>query len=50
MAGHTTISDVRQLKELEDENAKLNKLLVEAELDGVALNDLRPRMYGPPRC
>jgi putative transposase len=34
------VSDVRRLKALEDENAKLKKLLAEAMLDASALREL----------
>lgn len=34
------VSDARKLKALEDENAKLKKLLAEAMLDNAALKDL----------
>src|SRR5690349_22558068 len=35
-----TVSEARRLKELEQENAKLKRLLAEAELDKAALKDL----------
>ena len=34
------MSEARRLKALEDENAKLKRLLAEAMLDNVALKDL----------
>ena len=34
------ISDAKRLRELEQENAKLKKLLAEAELDKAALKEL----------
>ena len=34
-----TVSEARRLKELEQENAKLKRLLAEAELDKAALKD-----------
>ena len=34
------LSDVRRLKQLEDENAKLKRLLADAMLDNVVLKDL----------
>ena len=34
------VSEVRRLKALEDENAKLKRLLADAMLDNVALKDL----------
>jgi len=41
--GGMTVSEVRRLKELEQENAKLKRLLAEAELDKAALKDLLHR-------
>ena len=38
-------SDVRRLKELEAENAKLKKLLAEAHLDNAALKDVVSRKW-----
>jgi len=38
-----TVSEARRLKELEQENAKLKRLLAEAELDKAALKDLLHR-------
>lgn len=38
--GGMDVSDARRLKVLEDENAKLKKLLAEAMLDVVMLKDL----------
>ena len=40
-----TVSDVRRLKELEQENTRLKKLLAEAELDKAALKDLLSRKW-----
>ena len=40
-----TVSEVRRLKELEAENAKLKRLLAEAELDKAALKDLLGRKW-----
>ena len=40
-----TVSEVRRLKELEAENAKLKKLLAESELDKAALKDLLNRKW-----
>jgi len=40
-----TVSEVRRLRELEAENAKLKKLLAEAELDKSALKDLLSRKW-----
>jgi len=40
-----TVSEARRLKELESENAKLKKLLAEAELDKSALKDLLNRKW-----
>lgn len=38
--GGLDVSEARRLKALEDENAKLKRLLAEAMLDNVALKDL----------
>ena len=38
--GGLEVSDAKRLKALEDENAKLKKLLAEAMLDNAALKDL----------
>lgn len=42
------VSEAKRLKALEDENAKLKKLLAEQMLDMAAMRELRQRMYGPP--
>ncbi|SEH26020.1 putative transposase [Rhizobium sp. NFR12] len=47
--GGMDVSDARKLKALEDENAKLKKLLAEAMLDNAILKDVASKMYGPPR-
>jgi len=41
--GGMTVSEARRLRELEAENARLKKLLAEAELDKAALKDLLNR-------
>ena len=40
-----TVSEARRLKELEEENVKLKRLLAEAELDKAALKDLLHRKW-----
>lgn len=40
-----TVSEARRLKDLEQENAKLKRLLAEAELDKAALKDLLNRKW-----
>lgn len=40
-----TVSEARRLKDLEQENAKLKRLLAEAELDKAALRDLLGRKW-----
>jgi putative transposase len=40
-----TVSEARRLKELEQENSRLKKLLAEAELDKAALKDLLGRKW-----
>jgi putative transposase len=43
--GGMTVSEARRLRELEAENAKLKRLLAEAELDKAALKDLLGRKW-----
>jgi len=43
--GGMTVSEARRLRELEAENAKLKKLLAEAELDKSTLKDLLSRKW-----
>ncbi len=43
--GGMEVSDVRRLKELEAENAKLKKLLAEVHLDNAALKDVVSRKW-----
>ena len=40
--GGMSVSDAKRLKQLEDENAKLKRLLAEAMLDNAVLKDIRP--------
>ena len=40
---------VRQLKQLQDENAQLKKVVAELTLDKAMLTDVLKKMYGPPR-
>jgi putative transposase len=43
--GGMDVSDARRLKGLEDENAKLKKLLADAMLDNAALKDLLAKKW-----
>jgi putative transposase len=43
--GGLEVSDARRLKALEDENAKLKKLLAEAMLDNAMLKDVASRKW-----
>jgi putative transposase len=43
--GGMEVSDTRRLKALEDENAKLKKLLAEAMLDNAMLRDVAARKW-----
>lgn len=43
--GGMTVSEARRLKELEQENARLKRLLADAELDKAALKDLLHRKF-----
>ncbi|WP_247355322.1 IS3 family transposase, partial [Bradyrhizobium sp. 160] len=45
--GGMDVSEARRLKALEDENAKLKKLLAEQMLDAAALRELLSKMVGP---
>ena len=47
--GGMDVSEAKRLKQLEDENAKLKKLLAEQMLDAAAMRELLSKMYGPPR-
>jgi putative transposase len=44
-AGMMTVSEAQRLQELEQENARLKRLLAEAELDKAALKDLLHRKW-----
>ena len=43
--GGMTVPDAKRLKQLEDENAKLKKLLAEAMLDNAVLKDITSRKW-----
>ena len=43
--GGMDVSEARRLKALEDENAKLKRLLADAMLDNVALKDLLGKKF-----
>jgi len=43
--GGMEVSDAKRLKALEDENAKLKRLLADAMLDNVALKDLLGKKF-----
>lgn len=43
--GGMTISDAKRLRSLEDENAKLKRLLADAMLDNAALKDLATKNF-----
>ena len=45
--GGMDVSDARKLKQLEDENGKLKRLLAEAMLDITMLKDLNSKMVTP---
>ena len=40
-----SVSDAKRLKQLEDENAKLKRLLAEAKLDDAVLKDITSRKW-----
>ena len=43
--GGLSVPDAKRLKQLEDENAKLKKLLAEAMLDNAVLKDITSRKW-----
>lgn len=43
--GGLSVSDTKRLRQLEDENAKLKKLLAEAMLDNAVLKDITSRKW-----
>ena len=43
------VEQAKRLKELEKENARLKRLLADAELDKAILKEAASGMYGPPR-
>ena len=43
--GGMSVSDAKRLKQLEDENAKLKKLLAETMLDNAVLKDITSRKW-----
>ena len=43
--GGLEVSDAKRLKQLEDENAKLKRLLADAMLDNAALKDLMTKKF-----
>ena len=43
--GGMNVSDAKKLRSLEDENAKLKRMLAEAMLDNAALKDLATKNY-----
>lgn len=43
--GGMTVSDAKRLRSLEDENAKLKRLLADAMLDNAALKDLATKNF-----
>ena len=47
--GGLEVSEARRLRALEDENARLKKLLAEAMLDNVVLKDLPQKINGNAR-
>lgn len=42
------VSDVKRLKSIDEENAKLKKLLAEQMMDAVALCEIFAKWYGLP--
>ena len=46
--GGLEVSDARRLRTLEQENARLKKLLADQMLDNAMLKEINAKMYGPP--
>lgn len=44
------VAEIRRLKQLDEENAKLKRLVADLRLDKTMLQDVLRKMYGPPRC
>ncbi|CAG9195232.1 hypothetical protein BVI434_1260002 [Burkholderia vietnamiensis] len=47
--GGLSPSELRRLEQLEEENAKLKRLVADLSLDKAMLQDVLSKMYGPPR-
>jgi hypothetical protein len=47
--GGLQASDVRRLRQLETENARLKKLVAERDLEIEVVKEVTAKMYGPPR-
>lgn len=43
-------SEMRRLRQLEEENGKLKKFVADLSLNKAMLQDVLTEMYGPPRC
>ena len=46
--GGLGVSELRRLRQLEEENRKLKQLVADLSLDKVMLQDVLAKMYGPP--
>lgn len=42
-------SEMKRLRQLEEENAKLKRIVADLSLDKAMLQDVLSKMYGPPR-
>ena len=47
--GDLGTDDVKRLKQLEQENSRLKKLVVERDLEIELMKEIAEKMYGPPR-
>lgn len=47
--GGLEAADVKRLKQLEQENARLKKMLAERDLELDVMKEINAKMYGPPR-
>src|SRR5690349_24377385 len=47
--GGAGVSELKRLRELEAENAKLKRMYADLALENTAIEDVLSRIYGPPR-
>ena len=47
---HMGVAELRELRQLREENDRLKRLVADLTLDKQILSDVVKKMYGPPRC